>query len=123
MNPVSEIIFATCWVILLVYAVRYSLMMLRVWNTDEMPGGYTIQNRKITKLPHPEMTDVKPGDELMVIKFDEPKKEMDPRFKLDSPELHNLGDPLHRSLQDRIDELNDDEDEDDEEEGGLIVRS
>ena len=122
MNPVSEIIFAICWVILLVYAVRYSLMMLRVWNTDEMPGGYTIQNRKITKLPHPEMTDVKPGDELMVIKFDEPKKEMDPRFKLDSPELHNLGDPLHRSLQDRIDELNDDEDEDDEE-GGLIVRS
>lgn len=122
MNPVSEIIFAICWVILLVYTVRYSLMMLRVWNTDEMPGGYTIQNRKITKLPHPEMTDVKPGDELMVIKFDEPKKEMDPRFKLDSPELHNLGDPLHRSLQDRIDELNDDEDEDDEE-GGLIVRS
>ena len=122
MNPVSEIIFAICWVILLVYAVRYSLMMLRVWDTDEMPGGYTIQNRKITKLPHPEMTDVKPGDELMVIKFDEPKKEMDPRFKLDSPELHNLGDPLHRSLQDRIDELNDDEDEDDEE-GGLIVRS
>ena len=122
MNPVSEIVFAICWVILLVYAVRYSIMMLRVWNTDEMPGGYTIQNRKITKLPHPEMTDVKPGDELMVIKFDEPKKEMDPRFKLDSPELHNLGDPLHRSLQDRIDELNDDEDEDDEE-GGLIVRS
>ena len=123
MNAGTEIIFAICWVILLVYAVRYSLMMLRVWNTDEMPGGYTIQNRKITKLPHPEMTDVKPGDELMVIKFDEPKKEMDPRFKLDSPELHNLGDPLHRSLQDRIDELNDDEDEDDEEEGGLIVRS
>tara|TARA_B100000214_G_scaffold367501_1_gene337729 strand:+ start:226 stop:594 length:369 start_codon:yes stop_codon:yes gene_type:complete len=122
MNPVSEIIFAICWVILLVYTVRYSLMMLRVWNNDEMPGGYTIGNKKITKLPHPEMTDVKPGDELMVIKFDEPKKEMDPRFKLDSPELHNLGDPLHRSLQDRIDELNDDEDEDDEE-GGLIVRS
>ena len=122
MNPVSEIIFATCWVILLVYAVRYSLMMLRVWNNDEMPGGYTIEKRKITKLPHPEMTDVKPGDELMVVKFDEPEKEMDPRFKLDSPELHNLGDPLHRSLQDRIDELNDDEDEDDEE-GGLIVRS
>jgi len=44
---------------------------------------------------------------------------MDPRFKLDSPELHNLGDPLHRSLQDRIDELNDDDDDD---EGGLIVR-
>ena len=119
MNPVSEIIFAICWVILLVYTVRYSLMMLRVWNNDKMPGGYTIGNKKITKLPHPEMTDVKPGDELMVIKFDEPKKEMDPRFKLDSPELHNLGDPLHRSLQDRIDELNDDDDDD---EGGLIVR-
>ena len=43
---------------------------------------------------------------------------MDPRFKLDSPELHNLGDPLHKSLQDRIDELQDE----DEDEGGLVVR-
>ena len=54
-------------------------------------------------MPHPEMTDVKHGDELLVVRFDEPEKEIDPRFKLDSPELHNLGDTLHKSLQDRID--------------------
>ena len=49
------------------------------------------------------------GDELLVVRFDEPEKEEDPRFKLDSPELHNLGDSLHKSLQDRIDELKEDE--------------
>tara|TARA_Y100001938_G_scaffold68810_1_gene95495 strand:- start:314 stop:514 length:201 start_codon:yes stop_codon:yes gene_type:complete len=65
------------------------------------------------------MEEVEVGDELLIVRFDEPKREMDPRFKLDSPELHNLGDPLHRSLQDRIDELNDDDDDD---EGGLVVR-
>ena len=55
------------------------------------------------------MEEVEVGDELLVVRFDEPEKEEDPRFKLDSPELHNLGDSLHKSLQDRIDELKEDE--------------
>ena len=50
-----------------------------------------------------------------------PRKRWILDFKLDSPELHNLGDPLHKSLQNRIDELND-EDEDKDEDGGLVVR-
>ena len=66
------------------------------------------------------MEEVEVGDELLVVRFDEPKSEVDPRFKLDSPELHNLGDSLHRSLQDRIDELNEDDDEDDD--GDIVVR-
>ena len=113
-------LFISSWLILFVFAVR---LMSRGWNVNppkDMDLKYNIEKRTVTKIPHPEMAEVKHGDELLVVRFDEPKKEMDPRFKLDSPELHNLGDPLHRSLQDRIDELNDDDDEDDE--GGLVVR-
>ena len=112
-------LFISSWLILFVFAVR---LMSRGWNVNppkDMDLKYNIEKRTVTKIPHPEMAEVKHGDELLVVRFDEPKKEMDPRFKLDSPELHNLGDPLHRSLQDRIDELNDDEDDD---EGGLVVR-
>ena len=112
-------LFISSWLILFVFAVR---LMSRGWNVNppkDMDLKYNIEKRTVTKIPHPEMAEVKHGDELLVVRFDEPKKEMDPRFKLDSPELHNLGDPLHRSLQDRIDELNDDDDDD---EGGLVVR-
>ena len=112
-------LFISSWLILFVFAVR---LMSRGWNVNppkDMDLKYNIEKRTVTKIPHPEMAEVKHGDELLVVRFDEPKKEMDPRFKLDSPELHNLGDPLHRSLQDRIDELNDDDEED---EGGLVVR-
>ena len=113
-------IFIVTWLILFIAAIR---LMSRAWRID-IPKNtdlkYNVEKRTVTKIPHPEMADIKQGDELLVVRFDEPEKEMDPRFKLDSPELHNLGDPLHKSLQDRIDELNE-EDEDDEE-GGLIVR-
>ena len=69
------------------------------------------------KRRHPEMEEVKEGDELLVVNF---KKLQDPRFKLDSPELHNLGDPLNKSLRDRIDEL--DQEEEDDGEGDVVVR-
>ena len=69
------------------------------------------------KRRHPEMEEVKEGDELLVVNF---KKLQDPRFKLDSPELHNLGDPLNKSLRDRIEEL--DQEEEDDGEGDVVVR-
>ena len=68
----------------------------------------TEKKRYVTRQQHPEMEEVEVGDELLVVRFDEPKKEQDPRFKLDSPELHNLGDPLHKSLRERIEELEED---------------
>jgi len=68
----------------------------------------TEKKRYVTRQQHPEMEEVEVGDELLVVRFDEPKKEQDPRFKLDSPELHNLGDPLHKSLKERIEELEED---------------
>ena len=113
------VIFIISWFVLLFYAVR---LISQGWSAASQMDGRKIikeEKRYVTRSIHPEMEEVEVGDELLVVRFDEPKREMDPRFKLDSPELHNLGDPLHRSLQDRIDELNDDDDDD---EGGLIVR-
>ena len=60
--------------------------------------------------PHPEMEGVNFGEELMSVNFQEQDEED--------------GDPLYKSLQDRINELNDDIDEDDDEEddgGDLVV--
>ena len=106
-------------------------MMFRVWGeygdvTKPLPktqnplGSFSIDKMTVTKKPHPEMEDVQNGDELLVIKFDEPDQIDRSRFKLDSPELHNLGDPLHKSLQDRIEELNED-DEDDDDDGDVVI--
>ena len=114
---VMVFIFILSWLILFVFAVRLMSIGWRI-NPKDIDLEYKVEKRTVTKTIHPEMEEVEVGDELLVVRFDEPKREMDPRFKLDSPELHNLGDPLHRSLQDRIDELNDDDDD----EGGLVVR-
>ena len=111
-------IFITTWIALFIIAIR---TISRGWRAaSELGGKQFINERKryVTRTIHPEMRDIEEGDELLVVNFDEPKKETDPRFKLDSPELHNL-DPLNKSLRDRIKELND-KDEDDE--GGLVVR-
>ena len=114
---VMVFIFILSWLILFVFAVRLMSIGWRI-NPKDIDLEYKVEKRTVTKTIHPEMEEVEVGDELLIVRFDEPKREMDPRFKLDSPELHNLGDPLHRSLQDRIDELNDDDDD----EGGLVVR-
>ena len=106
-------IFITSWIALFVIAIR---IMSRGWKAASEIGGKQFINEKkryVTKTIHPEMRDLKEGDELLVVNFgDEPKKETDPRFKVDSPELHNL-DPLQKSLRDRINELNNNDEDDD----------
>ena len=59
--------------------------------------------------PHPEMEGVNFGEELMSVNFQEQDEED--------------GDPLYKSLQDRINELNneDEDDEDDDDGGDLVV--
>jgi len=112
--------FIITWFVLLFYAVR---LISRGWSVaSEMDGRRIVKEEKryVTKTTHPEMEEVEVGDELLVVRFDEPEKEQDPRFKLDSPELHNLGDPLYKALNDRIEELNEDDDDDD---GGIISRA
>ena len=111
--------FLLTWFVLLFYAVR---LISRGWSAaSEMDGRKVIKEKTtfVTKTVHPEMEEVEVGDELLVVRFDEPEKEQDPRFKLDSPALHNL-DPLQQSLRDRINELNEDDDDDD---GGIISRA
>ena len=106
-------IFITTWIALFIIAIR---IMTSGWKAaSELGGKQFINERKryVTRTVHPEMRDLKEGDELLVVNFNEPEEEKDPRFKLDSPELHNL-DPLQKSLRDRIKELNEDDDEDDD---------
>ncbi len=111
--------FLLTWFVLLFFAIR---MIAKGWSAASQSGGKQFideSTRYVTRVQHPEMVDVKQGDELLVVNFKR-EKNTDPRFKLDSPELHNLGDPLYKSLQDRIDEL---EDEDEDDDGGIISRA
>ena len=110
MNPFTDFLFTVSWFILLVWGIR---TMARGWNLMSTPlksesddeFSYKVQKKTVTKIPHPEMADVKNGDELLVVKFGEEEKK----------------DPLLQSLENRITELNDsDEDEDDD--GDVVVR-
>ena len=69
--------------------------------------GYSVEKKTVTKIPHPEMVDVKHGDELLVVKFSGEEKK----------------DPLLQSLENRITELEDPwEDEEEDDDGDAIVR-
>ena len=65
-----------------------------------------VMKRTVTKGVHPEMADVKNGDELLVVKFGDEEPQ----------------DELHKSLQERIDAIREENNKDDDEEGGLVVR-
>ncbi len=102
MNPLTDIIFTLSWFILLVWAIR---TMARGWGLmtqpipkNESPSG--VWTTQVKKPVHPEMMDVKPGEELMGVTFDQKSE-----------------DPLLRSLNERIEEL-DNEDDD----GDVVVR-
>ena len=106
MNPITDILFTLSWFILLVWAIR---TMARGWGLMTQPiqkndvsGVYT---KTVTKPVHPEMADVKPGEELMGVTF-----KQEPQ------------DPLYQSLQARIEELSRDDDEDDDGGGDVVVR-
>jgi len=126
MNPITDFIFALTWLFLLVWAIRtivqgWNLMTKPIDNRDEDD-----LNRMAEESTHPELRDLKNGDEFLVVNFDQftaPPVDKS-RFKLDSPMLH---DELNQSLQDRIDALNDGadgdnyDDWDDDDDGGSLV--
>ena len=112
MSPIVDLLFTLSWFILLVWALR---TMARGWNLmtmDPKEIKYTESTKQVTKPMHPELADVKPGDELLVVNFGEEEKQ----------------DPLYKSLQDRIQTLRDenleedDDDDDDDDGGSLVVR-
>jgi len=87
----------------------FALIFKNLSDIDKIEKGvYNVEEKTtfVTKTIHPEMEEVEVGDELLVVRFDEPEKEQDPRFKLDSPALH--GDTLNESLKKRIEELKED---------------
>ena len=101
-------IFIFSWLILLVLAVR---LIVRGWSAASQLGGkqYIDEGtRYVTRVQHPEMAEVKPGDELMVVQFT-PDDEFTDKV---------VDGMLQQSLKDRIEELDDDDDDDD---GGALV--
>ena len=78
----------------------------------ELGGKNFIQTstKQVTRPPHPEMMEVKQGDELLVVNFTP-----DPEFTKKVKESDSY---LHQSLRDRLEEINGDEDDDD---GGALV--
>ena len=111
MNPFTDLLFTIIWFCLLVWAVR---TMARGWNSmgvDPKEIKYTESSKQITRPPHPELAEVKPGDELLVVNFT-PDEEFNNKVK----ESDNF---LQQSLKDRIEELVEDDDNDDD--GGAPV--
>ena len=103
MNPFVDFLFTISWFILLVWAIR---TMARGWGLMTQPIERTpsgVWTTQVKKPVHPEMVDVKPGEELMGVNF---KNQED--------------DPLLQSLQERIEELEEDAEDDDD--GDIIVR-
>jgi len=126
MTTIGDIIFAIVWFGALIVGIRlmsngWSLMSGREWKEsyEDVPKK---MSKEIESSTHPEMKDVKPGDELIVVRFNDEPIDKD-RFKLDSPVLHGE-DPLHKSLQERIDKLREEnkkDDEEDDDDGGAGV--
>jgi len=83
----------------------FALMWKNISDISKISNKIEVESRTVKRTVHPELLDVKPGDELMVVNF----KETDER------------DPIYQSLQERIDELTEDDDDDDD--GGLVVRT
>ena len=110
MNPITDIIFSLTWVVLFAFAIRSIVKGWSIAREDiAKPNGmWTTQVRRPT---HPEMVDVKPGDELMGVTFDKPN----------SCDLEE-----YKALQERIaelkNELEDPWEDDDDDDGDIVVR-
>ena len=111
MNPVTDIVFSLTWILLFAFAIR---SIVRGWSivredTARTNGIWTTQVKRPT---HPEMIDVKPGEELMGVTFDQKT----------SCSLEE-----YEALQKRIEELKielvmEEEDEDEDDDGDIIAR-
>ena len=114
MNPITDIIFSLTWIVLFAFAIRSIVKGWSIAREDTArPSG--MWTTKVTKVQHPEMVDVKPGEELMGVTFEE------------RPTSCDLEE--YRALQDRIEELRleleEDEEEDDDDDGDVpaIIRT
>ncbi len=118
MNPVTDILFAIGWFVLLIWGIRSIIRgwsIMRGLNEPQpfkgyMQGEWTTE---VTKRVHPEMQDVEPGEKLLGVTFSNSNKK-----ECDLEE--------YKALQKRIEELRielemeDDDEEDDD--GDIVVR-
>ena len=106
------VFFLLTWFVLLFYAVR---LIARGWSAASELGGKQFIDegtRYVTKVQHPEMVDVKQGDELLVVNFT-PDDEFNRKVS---------DGMLSQSLKDRIDELDDPWDDDEDGDVPAVVR-
>ena len=79
MNPITDFIFTATWIALFVLAIR---SIVKGWSISSQMNNRTYIDegtRYVTKVQHPEMAEVKQGDELMVVNFN--RKDKDPLYK------------------------------------------
>ena len=109
MNPVTDIVFSLTWVLLFAFAIRSIVKGWSMMSEDTArPNG--MWTTKVTRPMHPEMADVKPGEELMGVTFDQKT----------SCSLEE-----YQALQKRIEELKIElemEEEDEDDDGDIVVR-
>ena len=103
-----ETLFALLFILISVSlaGAAFALMWKNISDISEVSNNYVESKKTITKIPHPELLEVKPGDELMVVNFKE----------------QGQSDPIYKSLQERIDELTEEE-EDEDDDGDVVVRT
>ena len=103
-----ETLFALLFILISVSlaGAAFALMWKNISDISKSSNNFVESRKTITKIPHPELLEVKPGDELMVVNFKE----------------QGESDPIYKSLQERIDELTEEEDEEDDD-GDVVVRT
>ena len=115
MNLITDIFFTLTWFILLVWAIRtmsrgWGLMTQPIERNNASPNG--MWTTQVKRPVHPEMADVKPGEELMGVTFDQKT----------SCSLEE-----YQALQKRIEELKIEllmeEDEEEDDDGDIVVRT
>ena len=106
MNPITDALFTVTWFLLLIWAGR---SILRGWSKPVRNYNAGTWTTEVTKRVHPEMVDVKPGEQLMGVTFD----------RKNSCDLEE-----YQDLQNRIEELKQELEDpwEDDDDGDIVVR-
>ena len=106
MNPITDIVFTATWLFLLVWAIK---SVSRGWSKPVRNYNAGTWTTEVTKRVHPEMVDVKPGEQLMGVTFD----------RKNSCDLEE-----YQDLQNRIEELKQELEDpwENDDDGDIVVR-
>ena len=79
-----ETLFALLFILISVSlaGAAFALMWKNISDISKVSNNYVESSKRITKIPHPELLEVKPGDELMVVNFKEREKEFKKNFEM-----------------------------------------